>query len=205
MMSLQQWLSIATRRLSTGAVLQVEAEITSHYDSALEAALADGLSDAEAAARALESLGDPKSANREYRRVLLTNLEVTWLANFTRSEREQHSVLNRRVRKGVAVTLIAITALQLATTRRLDAFPYILATVLAIELLPSVLASFPAQRIRRIRWSFMAVVVAGLWWFGLRERWGILVLVAAFAWIDWIKASIRRKLPREQWPSTLAV
>lgn len=204
-MTLERWLTIATRRLSAGAALQVRTEIESHYESAFDSALGEGLTESAASARAVESLGDPAEANRAYRKVLLTSLELTWLANFTRADREQHSALNRRIRQILAFALFAIAAVQLLTTRRFETFPYILATVLTLDLLPSVLASVPTQRLCQIRWMLLAVVVAALWWFGLRERWGVLLLAAAFAWIDWIKASIRRKLPREQWPSTLAI
>jgi hypothetical protein len=66
--SLEQWVSAASRRLCDDAVERIHSEITDHY----QAALASGLT-SEAA---LASLGDPKTANRHYRRVYLTSKEV---------------------------------------------------------------------------------------------------------------------------------
>ena len=68
MTPLEQWLSDATRDLSAESAAQVRAEIQEHYESACEAGQ-----------DALAELGDPRAANRAYRKVLLTKREA-WMA-----------------------------------------------------------------------------------------------------------------------------
>jgi hypothetical protein len=205
-MTLEHWLSIATRRLSIGAALQVESEIASHYASALESALANGLSDSDAAHHAIQSLGDPHAANREYRKVLLTKLEAGYLTNFESSQHHVNSTLNRRIRQVLGGLLLVNAAWLLGTSRGLQSFPIFLATALILDVLPSMLpASLSLGRVRLLRWLFLASVVAALWWVQRTELWQIVFLAVAFGWIDWIKASLRRKLPREQWPSSIRV
>jgi hypothetical protein len=68
---LDQWLFAATKGLSKESAAQVRAEIQEHYDSSREAG--------GAAADVMRALGDPRTANRGYRRVLLTKRE-TWMA-----------------------------------------------------------------------------------------------------------------------------
>src|SRR5579871_6200314 len=78
---LNSWLNEATRHLSADSAAQVRTEIREHYDAAREAAAAAGLNADQADFRAVEALGDPKAANRQYRRVLLTKAEAKMLAN----------------------------------------------------------------------------------------------------------------------------
>ena len=61
---------IATRGLSAESAAQVRAEIQQHYDSACEAG-----------DDAIAALGDPRAANRAYRKVLLTEQEAKFLDN----------------------------------------------------------------------------------------------------------------------------
>jgi uncharacterized membrane protein HdeD (DUF308 family) len=80
---LDRWLEQATRRLSKDSAAQVRAEIQEHYQSAREAALSGGASQDEANRMALIALGDAKTANKHYLRVLLTasesgTLSKTW-------------------------------------------------------------------------------------------------------------------------------
>jgi hypothetical protein len=66
MQTLAQWLDIATRGLAPESASQVRTEIQQHYDAACAASPGD----------ALAALGDPKQANREYCKVLLTEREA---------------------------------------------------------------------------------------------------------------------------------
>lgn len=68
MNALEQWLSIATRGLSPESTARVRAEIEEHSGSAI----ASGVSETDA----VVALGDPKAANGEYRKVLLTDTEA---------------------------------------------------------------------------------------------------------------------------------
>jgi hypothetical protein len=74
--SLDQWLSDATRDLTEESAAQVRAEIQQHYDSACEAGQ-----------DALAGLGDPRAANRAYRKVLLTVREARMAPVFTQGKR----------------------------------------------------------------------------------------------------------------------
>lgn len=80
---LDRWLEQATRRLSKDSAAQVRTEIQEHYQSAREAAISGGASQDEANRMALIALGDAKTANKQYLRVLLTasesgTLSKTW-------------------------------------------------------------------------------------------------------------------------------
>jgi hypothetical protein len=73
---LDKWLSIATRKLCTGSRERIRKEIEEHYLEAVDAARLEGCEDAEAQRSALESLGDPKSAARCFRRHHLTEFQA---------------------------------------------------------------------------------------------------------------------------------
>lgn len=80
---LDRWLEQATRRLSKDSAAQVRTEIQEHYQSAREDAISGGASQDEANRMALIALGDAKTANKQYLRVLLTasesgTLSKTW-------------------------------------------------------------------------------------------------------------------------------
>jgi hypothetical protein len=62
---LEQWLAEATRDLSPESAARVRAEIQEHSDSARESG-----------EDAIAALGDPRTANREYRKALLTETEA---------------------------------------------------------------------------------------------------------------------------------
>ena len=73
--NLSEWLEIATKELVVPAERRIWAEVTSHYEEAVEAHLQNGLPIALAQAAALAELGDAKAAGRRFRRTHLTVLE----------------------------------------------------------------------------------------------------------------------------------
>jgi len=73
---LDQWLSDATRGLSAESAARVCEEIQQHYDSACEAG-----------GDALAALGNPRTDNRAYRRVLLTDQEALLAPSLTQPRR----------------------------------------------------------------------------------------------------------------------
>src|SRR5580658_3583613 len=79
MTGLDSWLKQATRHLSKDSAAQVQTEIRDHYESARDAAMIGGATADEAERRALTALGDAKTANRQYRHVLLTSAEARML------------------------------------------------------------------------------------------------------------------------------
>jgi hypothetical protein len=77
--ALAAWLDTATRKLSTDSAARVREEIREHFESAREEAVAAGVTADSACLSALASLGDAKTVNRRYRRVLVTAWEATLL------------------------------------------------------------------------------------------------------------------------------
>jgi hypothetical protein len=77
--SFEQWLSDATRGLSAESAARVREEIQQHYDSAREAG--------GDAADVIGALGHPRTANRAYRKVLLTESEARMAPTLTRPKR----------------------------------------------------------------------------------------------------------------------
>jgi hypothetical protein len=65
--------------LARDSAAAVRSEIEEHYESAREAGIADGMTDAGAELSALRALGDAKTANCRYREVLLTSREERML------------------------------------------------------------------------------------------------------------------------------
>jgi hypothetical protein len=79
MTALDTWLKQATRHLSKASGARVQSEIREHYESAREEAMSGEATATEADRLAMVSLGDAKSANRQYRKVLLTSAEARML------------------------------------------------------------------------------------------------------------------------------
>ena len=79
MATLDSWLNQAVRGLSKASADTVRSEIREHYDAAREAAPSSGIDPQEAALMAMQALGDPCAANRQYRKVLLTSSEAAVL------------------------------------------------------------------------------------------------------------------------------
>lgn len=76
MIPLDHWLADATRGLSTESAVRVRKEIQQHYDLACEAG-----------DDAIAALGNPRTANRAYRKVLLTEQEAMLAPSFTQPRR----------------------------------------------------------------------------------------------------------------------
>lgn len=66
--SLEEWVAAATRHLCDDAVQRIRAEVSGNYQAALDSG--------HAPEAALASLGGPRAANRQYRRVYLTRKEA---------------------------------------------------------------------------------------------------------------------------------
>jgi hypothetical protein len=81
MTALEIWLRRATRCLSAHSAAQVRSEIEEHYESAREIAIDSGATLDEAGGTVVSSLGDARTANRQYRKVLLTATEARMLSD----------------------------------------------------------------------------------------------------------------------------
>lgn len=73
--NLDEWLEMATKKLVFAARQRIWAEVTSHYEEAVEGHLQNGLPLALAQEASLAELGDAKAAGRRFRRTHLTLLE----------------------------------------------------------------------------------------------------------------------------------
>jgi hypothetical protein len=153
----EQWLSDATRGLSTESAARVRAEIQQHYDSACEAG-----------GDALAELGDPRAANRAYRKVLLTEQEALMAPVLTHPKRPSL----RRIL--VSSALLAVFVSPMAGKHHVPGFWPITITILCT--LP-VAWFFPQTTIMRSRiWICVS---------GVRS----IVIVAIFCWCySWLGA-----------------
>jgi hypothetical protein len=206
---LDRWLEQATRRLSKDSAAQVRTEIQEHYQSAREAAISDGASQDEANRMALTALGDAKIANTQYRRVLLTASEARLLQQGNREAGVVCSISGRQWLL-LAVSLIPLLAAgALLRTGWTGQGRVTLALGLGIgfTILAPRLPIYTPSRARVFRYfRWMIQVGLLLLAFGpgaMRMSWLILLCVWQLMWVEWKRASIRRKLPVADWPRQL--
>ena len=208
MTDLQVWLKRVTRGLSREAADQVRREIEDHYLSARDAAVAQGAAPDQADRQALAALGDAETVNIRYRSVLLTKEEAKMLRG-VRRDGEFFSCrpdLIRAFRVGpcvllcVAAGFYAMGAVNLARI--------LLGATLGLGMIFTVptFSIYTAARSQVYRYAKWPVVLMALWlangrsfnWLGIT-----LIGLAVFGWSEWVCASLRKKLPVEQWPTML--
>ena len=206
---LDQWLQQATRGLSQESAAQVRAEIQEHYESARDAAIENGAAPIEADRMALSALGDPGTANTQYRRVLLTASE----ARLLRQGNQGPWVVRPVSWRTWLLWLTGFTALFAAASlfriqwtalgRGLLALGLGIAFTTLAPRLP-VYTTSRARIFRGIRW--IAQVSLWLLAFGpgtLGITWLLPLLTCQLVWTEWKRAVIRRKLPVAAWPRQL--
>jgi hypothetical protein len=207
--ALEIWLREATRRLAADSAGQVRREIGEHYESARETAIAGGRSADEAERAALHALGDAKTANCQYRRVLLTSGEARLLRE---GQREAGAICSRPwlrwLMVAAPVALVEMAAVSyfrgnVGLARDLLFAGIGMSPLFAAMLVP---INTPARgRIFRYgKWVVMTVAVVVLFSPEV-SKWSWLLLCCFWpvAFTDWTRASIRRKLPIEEWPRHL--
>jgi hypothetical protein len=209
MTELDSWLRQATRQLAKDAAAQVRTEIQQHYELARDAAVANGADGHEADRLALSVLGDARIANRDYRRVLLTAAEARMLRE---GNWEAGAVCRRPWLRWVSLTMLLaamllITAL-LFSGRRNIALDVLLCAVAMSPLVAALfLPIYSPSRGRIFRClRLMTMTGAILLLFGpeaFKWSWLLFSCLAPIAWIEWKRASIRRKLPVKTWPRHL--
>jgi hypothetical protein len=211
MSGLDLWLQQATRKLSRDSAQQVGAEIREHYESALESALSAGASPDEAGRQALAALGDARSANREYRKVLLTSGEARLLRE---SNWEARVFCSRGIAKFLVFCVPVLTLYAAAVVFRSgDSFTgsALLIGGLAMGFLffTPFLPIYTASRGRIVRfakWVVIAVAMTPLLALGshaLAYSWLFFAVLWPVIWVERTRISIRRKLPLAQWPKHL--
>lgn len=209
MTGLDLWLQQATRGLAKASAAQVRTEIREHYESAREAAISGGATALEADRVALAALGDANTANRQYRRVLLTPGEARMLreGNF-----EARVVCSRPWLKRLALAAF-VTAILAAPALFLVGVPDVgrILLVAGIGMSPFVAALLlpvytpsRARVFRGVKW--VAITAALALAFGpdaAKWSWLLISCLWPLVWTERRRASIRRKLPIDAWPKQL--
>jgi hypothetical protein len=204
---LEIWLKRATRHLSEESRAQVRTEIEAHYESACEEALASGASADQADRTAVGSLGDPASANRAYRKVLLTSTEAA-LLHETRCGVWSGSKRWLWLLFWLLPTLILIAAVRFFATGGAY-FGWTLLTGAAGQALLTSAFRLPVYtpargRIFRTFRLLWLVALLALSMKGMKDSW-IMMLSCGWPllWVEWTLFSLRRKLPVARWPKQL--
>jgi hypothetical protein len=209
MTGLDSWLKQATRHLSKDSAVQVRTEIEEHYESAREAAISGGATIDGAHRLALTALGNAKTANCQYRHVLLTSAEARMLRD---GEWEARVVCSRSWLKWLLVAAPVAAVLAAAVLFLTGAFALArvalvggigLSPLFAAPLLP-VYTPSRSRVYRRAKWVALIGTLALA--FGpdaLKWSWLMISCLWPIAWIEWTRASIRRKLPVAKWPKQL--
>jgi hypothetical protein len=187
----------------------VRAEIQEHYESAREAAIDNGASGKEADRLAVNALGKATTANRQYRKVLLTSAEARMLRE---GDWEMRAICGRPWLKLLlrAIPVAALLAAVFLFLRGATALAQMLligglgvGLLLAVPFLPV----YTPRRSRVFRWV-KCVVLGGilLLAFGpdaLRWSWLLISCLWPMACMEWTRMTIRRKLPVAEWPKHL--
>jgi hypothetical protein len=202
--SLEMWLQQATRRLSKDAAAQVRTEIREHYESAREAAISSGRAPEEASRLALAALGDPKIANADYLRVMLTSAEAKVLrqGNWEALVFCSYQWLKWMLTALPVATLIASAFFYMKGDTSLAKDLFLGTLVLTILVAGPVLPVYTPARSRVFR-ALKWVVYLGAFMVIAPWPWLLVSCLFPFAWAEWTRLSIRRKLPVAQWPKHL--
>ncbi len=190
MTELESWLTQATRGLSKDSIAQVRCEIQQHYELTQEAT-ADGIA----------ALGDPKLANRGYRKVLLTAAEARLLRDGNREARAFCSSPRARW------LILCFVNVMLFVTGKIAWAPLALALGASLLLVSPLLPVYTAPRARIFRVvKWIALTGALCLAFApntLQWSWLLISCLWPLAWIESTRIAIRRKLPVAQWPKQL--
>jgi hypothetical protein len=209
MTSLERWLRQATRCLAQESAEQVQREIREHHDAEREAAKSRGANAEEADRLAMAALGDAKAANRQYRKVLLTAVEMRMLQS---GNREARAICARPWLKwtlvaGPLTALVAALAFfirgEIGLARTLVLGGTAMSLVFAGPFLP-VYTTSRARVYRSAKWILLAATFCLA--FGadaLKYSWLLASCLWIPVWTEWTRFSIRRKLPVTEWPRQL--
>jgi hypothetical protein len=209
MTSLEFWIERATKGLSQESAVQVRKEITEHYEATRESAISDGATETDAERVATKALGDARTANRQYRQVMLTEAEAKVLR---RGNREASFVCSHAWLKWTMlifpVAAIVVAAAmwnqgQYWTAGMVFAGGVFFGNTLLAPFLPIYTPS-RSRVFRVVRWVVQAAALTLM--FGpnaLKWFWLIAVCFWTIFYGEWQRSEIRRKLPVAQWPKQL--
>jgi hypothetical protein len=209
MTRLDGWLKQATRHLSRDSAARVRTEIQEHYELAREAAMSGGASADQADLSAVTALGDAKTANCQYRNVLLTSSEARILRE---GQWEARAVCSRPWAKWVLLAVPAAALLAAGTLffkGNLDVARILFVGGIGMGFLfgaPFLPIYTPARArvFRALKWMVLLGIL-GLSFGADALRWSWLLMSTLWVvfWIESTRESIRRKLPVADWPKQL--
>ena len=208
MTRLDTWLKQATRHLSRDSAAQVRAEIQEHYESAREAAMSSGASAEQADLAAVTALGDAKTANCQYRKVLLTSAEARMLRE---GAWEARAVCSRPWLKWLLLA-IPVAALLASTYSVLTGAMGVARVLLVGGIALGFLFGAPFLPIytpergriyRALKWVALVGIGLAFWPDLLKWSWLLASSLWPAFWIEVTRESIRRKLPVADWPKHL--
>jgi len=187
----------------------VRTEIQEHFDAEREAAMNGGATGAEADRIAIAAVGDAKTVNCQYRNVLLTSAEERVLrdANWEARAICSRYWLKLLLRGVPATALIAAAALFFGGQSEAARILFAAGIGCGVMFLAPYLPIYTPSRgrvFRRIKWAVL--VCALLAAFGpdaAKFSWLMLSCLWPLVWIEWTRASIRRKLRVAEWPKQL--
>ena len=209
MTALETWLQAATQCLSADSADQVRKEIREHYESARDAAIDGGATPEDADRSAVSSLGNPGTANRQYRRVLLTETEANMLRT---SQWERKGVCARPwllwLLRATPVVALCAAALAFVSGHTLLARLLLpLGVGTAVFFAAPTFPLYTPPRARVFRWvKWVAIIMSTAAAFGSSaSNWAgaLAISFSGIVWIEWTRRSIRRKLPVAEWPKEL--
>lgn len=207
--ALENWLGQATRQLAKKSADCVRAEIQEHFESSREEYIAGGATPDEADRLALNALGDARTANCQYRQVLLTASEARILRTGSTEARFFCASLPvMLLRVGVTIAFLAASLLLFFAGRMAGAqATFALGLVTGLLFVAPLLPIYTPSRsrvFRYVKWALMAGALTMV--FGrdaLRMSWLLLACVWPAFWLESVRNSIRRKLPVTAWPRQL--
>jgi hypothetical protein len=209
MATLDNWLNLAVRRLSTDSADMVRREIQEHYDAARENALSDGIDPQEADLLAVQALGDPCVANRQYRKVLLTKSEAAVLRH---SNAESRMLCSGGWAKWILLstpgTLLLISVITFAGHMpSLARGVFVLAALMAMFFMVPYFPIYTPTRGRIFRVTKWIIMIGSLIVLfgpdGWNWAWLNSCCLYPVIYMEWKRMIIRRKLPIAHWPKQL--
>ena len=206
---LDLWLKQATKHLASDSVVQVRAEIREHHESAREAAINNGATADQADQLALAALGDAKTANRQYRKVLLTTAEARLLRE---GNWESRAICSHRVFRSLLLGAPLVTVLAAATLflngvieiARILLVGGLGLGILSLALFLPIYTPSRSRIFRGVKWVVLAgILVLAFGPDALKFSWLLIASSWPVVWVEWTRNSIRRKLPVARWPKHL--
>ena len=200
--TLEAWLKLATCGLSANSIARVRTEIQQHYESAVQASLARGATSEVADRAALASLGDARTSNQQYRKVLLTSSE----ARFLREASWESRALCSRSKWPFLIPAAGLCAAVVFFVRGEHSLAELLllgmaglALLFASPWLP-IYTPARGRVFRCVRYTWLIALVALA---SEGQPWMFATLLSTLAWIESVQISLRRKLPVADWPKHL--